>query len=273
MRNPSLAFGLCTAVCLVSWLSPAYAELTFSAPPRESADKGSDEYQPIAAFLSKVIGQKVTYKHSDNWLTYQSEMQKDAYDIVFDGPHFVGWRMAKHGHTPLVKLPGNLSFVVVVRDNETRVQTVEELAGRTVCAHAPPNLATLTLQAQFSNPSRQPLVLETRGFKPAYDNVVSGKCVGTVMQKGLHAELDKDAKATRIIFTSKPVSNQAVSVSRRVTPDQRNKIVNGLMSAEGKAAAAALLARYKKDSFEIANSEEYDGLGVLLKDVWGFALQ
>lgn len=123
---------------------------------------------PVAAFLTKVTGQRVTYQHSDNWLSYQSEMQKDAYDLIFDGPHFVGWRMAKHQHTPLVKLPGNLSFAVIVRAKETRIENIESLAGHTVCAHAPPNLATLSLLAQFTNPSRQPLVIEVKGFKAAY---------------------------------------------------------------------------------------------------------
>jgi len=34
---------------------------------------------------------------------------------VFDGPHFVSWRMTKLQHVPLVKFPGNLEFVVAVR--------------------------------------------------------------------------------------------------------------------------------------------------------------
>ncbi|HEX9628236.1 MAG TPA: PhnD/SsuA/transferrin family substrate-binding protein [Acidiferrobacterales bacterium] len=261
--------GVASLMCLTSVATAA--ELIFTAPPRESAGQGADDYQPIAELLSKATGQRVTYRHSDNWLTYQSGMQKDAYDLVFDGPHFIGWRMAVHSHMPLVKLPGNLAFVVVVRAGETRFQSVENLAGHTLCAHAPPNLATLTTLAQFPNPSRQPLVIEVKGFKPAYESLLAGKCVATVLPVAIHGQLDKDKTMTRVLSKSKPVPNQALTVSKRVPTEMRAKIVNALLSPEGTAASAGLLARFNKDKFEPANPSDYEGLGVLLKDVWGFA--
>jgi len=41
----------------------------FTAPPRESAAKAKEVYQPIAGFLSQVAGQKVVFRYADNWLT------------------------------------------------------------------------------------------------------------------------------------------------------------------------------------------------------------
>ncbi len=117
-RYPVALFLLFLAIFSAS----AAADLVFSAPPRESQAGGADSYAPLAQYLSKVTGQKVDYKYSDNWLSYQKEMQKGTYDLVFDGPHFVGWRMAKLGHVPLVKFPGNLSFVVIVKQADTRTR-------------------------------------------------------------------------------------------------------------------------------------------------------
>ena len=80
-------------------------EFVFSSPPRGSAAEETAYFQPIAEYLTRVTGKKFVYKYSDNWLSYQSEMQKDLYDIVFDKPHFVSWRSTKLRHVPMVKLP------------------------------------------------------------------------------------------------------------------------------------------------------------------------
>ena len=246
------------------------ADLIFSAPPRETQSGGADSYAPLAEYLSKVTGQKVDYRYSDNWLSYQKEMQKGTYDLVFDGPHFVGWRMAKLGHMPLVKFPGNLSFVVIVKQADTRFNSIQQLAGRTICAHAPPNLATLTVLYEFKNPARQSLIIDTQGFPAAYKGVVSGKCVAAILQTKLAAELDKAAHATRVVYQSDPLPNQALSAGPRVSPEMQKKIVNSLLSDEGKVAASALFERFKMKEFVPASSKEYLGLGVLLQDVRGF---
>ena len=61
--------------------------LVFSAPPRGSYAEEAAIYEPIVQLLSKVIGRKVDYKYSDNWLSYSKEMTEGGYDIVFDGSH------------------------------------------------------------------------------------------------------------------------------------------------------------------------------------------
>ncbi len=250
--------------------TPAAAELILAAPPRETGAKGEESYDNIANFLTKVIGEKVVYSNPTNWLTYQSSMRKGAYDIVFDGPAFVAWRMLKLQHVPLVKLPGQLSFVVVVKKDDTRTQSLADLAGRTVCGLAPPNLATLTMQYEFSNPSRQPLIVATNSFKDSYDGVVSGKCMAAVIHAKVYAGLEGQSHATRVIFTSKPFSNQAITVGPKISPEMRAKITQALLSPAGTAATLSVLERFKAAQWLPAKPEEYQGLQVLLKDVWGF---
>lgn len=250
--------------------TPAAAELVLAAPPRESETKGAESYDAIASYLSTVIGEKVTYSNPTNWLTYQSSMRKGAYDIVFDGPAFVAWRMAKLQHVPIVKLPGQLSFVVVVKKNDAHIKTLNDLAGHTVCGLAPPNLATLTLQYEFSNPSRQPLILGSNSFKDSYEGVVSGKCVAAVIHAKIYAGLEGQSQATRVIFTSKAFSNQAITVGPKISPEMRVKVTQALLSPAGKAASLSVLERFKAAEWLPAKPEEYEGLQVLLRDVWGF---
>lgn len=262
--------ALLAALSIVS-AAPVHADLVLTGAPRETGGQGDDLYLPLADYLSKLTGQKVVYRAPDNWLTYQSEMQKDRYDIMFDGPHFVSWRINHTRHQPLVKLPGNLSFVVIVRKEQTGVETLKDLAGRTLCVFAPPNFGTLTVLNGFDNPSRQPKLVEVKGITTAYDNVLAGKCVAGIMTAKVYEGLEQANGKTRVVHHSKPAPNQAISASSRVGPELRQKIINGLLNTpEGKQASSALRAQFKGQDFVATSTDEYQGLDEVLKDVWGF---
>lgn len=253
--------------------APAAADLVFTAPPRESAAKAKEVYQPIADFFAKVTDQKVDFRYADNWLSYQSDMRKGIYDIVFDGPHFISWRMAKQDHSPLVRLPGNLVFVMIARKDNDAAKELKDVIGRKLCGFPPPNLATLTVLYEFNNPVRQPLLVEVKGFQAAYKNVVEGKCVAGIIQVKLWEEFDKEKGATKVLFKSKPVPNQGFSAGGpRVPPELRAKMAEALMSEEGKAATKLLRDEFKGQDFVPAKKEEYENQAVVLRDVWGFEL-
>ena len=262
------AFFVFSLLCLV----PARAELIFSSAARDTKEKEEEIYKPLTDFLTKAIGEKVTFQHGDNLLVYQSEMRKGTYDIVFDGPHFVSWRMAKLNHVPLVKFPGKLVFVLAVKKDQDKIDELKDMGGRTICAFPPPNLATLTVLDQFDNPARQPRIQESTSFPDAYKSMVAGKCVGAILQKKLFEDLDKEKHAAKVLFASKPLPNQAFSVGPRVKPEVRVKLVDALLSPEGLAASSKMREVFKAPKLEAASAEEYQGLGRLLRDVWGFEL-
>jgi len=261
------------AAALLAPVGAAYAaDLIFAAPPRESAEKGETIYRPIAEELSRALGRKVVYKHPGNWLTYQFDMQKDKYDIVFDGPHFVSWRMAAHQHEPLVKLPGQLNFYVVVRDDSS-ITDINQLSGRMVCGLAPPNLATLTVQAQFPNMSRQPLIREVKSFKQGYQTMRAGVCQAVVLPKRWYKELAEGQAGLRTIFESKGVANQAFTASKRLSDSDKLKISQVLLAPESKPKFNKFMDVFAKGKdLQKASVVEYTGHASLLKDVWGFGL-
>lgn len=261
---------LCALLASALTAPTAAAELILSSAPRDSREKEEQTFRPIAELLSKATGEKVTFKWGDNFLIYQSEMRKGNYDITIDGPHLVAWRMAKLGHTPLVKFPGTLEFVLIVKKDQDKVQSLKDLAGRTVCALPPPNLATLTVTSEFDNPSRQPHLIGVQAFADTYNGVVSGQCVGGILQAKLYFNLDKDAKAAKVVFDTKPLPNQAFTVSPRITPEMRDKIQQALLSPEGAAASQKLLDAFKMPKLVAASPDEYRGLERLVRNEFGF---
>ena len=117
--------GAAIIVAAALVVQTARADLVLSAPPRETPEAGLKLYGPLAEFLSKAIGEKVEYRHPDNWGIYQGLMTKGEYDLVFDGPHFVSWRIQRLKHEPLAALSGKLGFVVVAQQDDSQVRAAQ----------------------------------------------------------------------------------------------------------------------------------------------------
>jgi ABC-type phosphate/phosphonate transport system substrate-binding protein len=245
--------------------------LVLSAPPRDTPEDGARRFGPVADYLGKVLGRKVVYQHPGGWGVYQGAMQRGVYDIVFDGPHFNGWRLEKLGHHVLVKLPGEFPQAVVVRADEARITQMRQLAGRTVCAHAPPNLGTLVMLNEFDNPARQPVIRVTDGYNHIYQALLDGKCTAAVLPVGHVKKSDKDGARTRIVFQGKPMPNQAFSAGPRLSAEEREKIAEALLAPEAEAALARFREAYSLGKQLVrARDEEYMNLGQVLKDQWGY---
>lgn len=246
------------------------SEYIFSSPPRGNAAVETTYFQPVADYLTKVTGKKFVYKYSDNWLAYQSNMQKDVYDLVFDGPHFVSWRISHRGHEPLVKIPGDFIFVFLARKDNNTIHSLSDLAGRSVCGHAPPNQGTLHLYNMFTNPARQPILVDVQGWRNIYKQMIAGKCMGSVVPLKIYKEMDPEGKDTQVLYTTKAAPGQAFTASKRIPADIRAKITEALMSVEGQAATAKLREQYPSKPYIRATRQEYTGEDVLLKDSFGF---
>ena len=174
------------------------------------------------------------------------------------------------GHTPLLKLPQPLVWVVITKQG-SRYTSVKELAGRGICAHASPNFGTLTLLSLFDNPARQPHMVEIKGWDNAYKGVAEGKCEAAVLPLANYKKFDQEQKVAKIIYQHQPYPNQAFTAGQRVSSVMRDKIVQALMSEEGKIATKGLRDTYAKgEDLVAANKEEYANVALVLKNYWGF---
>jgi ABC-type phosphate/phosphonate transport system substrate-binding protein len=240
----------------------ANADLILTSPPRESPADGLKQYGPLAEELTQLLGVKVTYQHPKGWLYYQRDMRTDRYDIIFDGPHFISWRMHQFDHIPVVKLPGNLAFVVITKKENKDVEKLDDLINTPICTIAPPNLSTLTVLARFDNPVRQPRLVTVKGGVPGvYKAFRAGKCKAAVLRDAFYNKKvpEEDRADIKVVFQSQPVSNQGISVSKRVTPEQRAIIAKALTEPDNKALEPTL-KRFggKAEKMMPATADDYD---------------
>lgn len=245
------------------YYNTASAELIFTAPPRETAQAGQKLYGPLAAYLSSLWGQKVTYKHPQDWLQYQRDMRDDKYDIDFDAAHFISWRMHHLNATPLLRLPGHTYFVIVAHSNDNTINKTSDLIGKPICGIPPPNLGTLTIFSQFPNPARQPIIYRIKGgFIKSFKAFMAGHCDAVVLRSNIYNNklTDADRKAMKIIFKSTPLPKQGITVSQRITPGQQRQMLKALTETPaGIAATRPILRRFAGNAKAMipATKQEY----------------
>ena len=237
----------------------------FTAPPRETSEKGYMVYKPIADFLTQATGEQFVYRQQDNWDDYVRDMRAEKYDLVFDGPHFVDWRVHNIKHRTIIKIPHLLQWRVIARKGDTSVNKVEDLVGMKVCAPGIPNFGTLNLLSHFKEESKQPVHVEVKGWSQVYEGVKNGDCVAGVLPKKNHEIYDKETAYTRSIHNHLPYPNQAFTASSRIPDDLREKIRTALLSEEGQKALENLRKNYTGGTKMVtADDEEYDSIHSLL---------
>jgi ABC-type phosphate/phosphonate transport system substrate-binding protein len=260
-----------TLLCLLIGLliqTTAFADIVLTAPPRESAEAGAKLYEPLAKSLSQLLGEKVVYQHPGDWHNYQRQLQNDQYDIVFDGPHFAAWRMTSLKATPLVRLPGNLRFVLVTGSADNKVTRVNDLIGKKVCTLPSPNLGALTLYSMYPNPVIQPDFVPVKGgFKQVTKKLLAGECRGAIMRSSFYYKKlpTKTRDKFKVLQESRPIINQGITVSHRVNWTARKKMLQALTTQSGNNAIRPILDRFahKANAFVPARQAEYVGKNLL----------
>lgn len=245
--------------------------LILGAPPRDSEPEGHRIFDPIANYLTQVLGRRVIYKHPATWGGYQADMQANVYDIVFDGPHFNSWRIKNRNHNVLVKLPGEFVYTAVVRAENTKITQLKQLAGHKICAHAPPNLGTLIMYNEFDNPARQPAVIVRDGYEAIYTTLLTGGCEAAMLPLSYLNQYERKQGRTRVIFRTGVMPQQAFSAGPRVSPTEQAKISAALLSPSAETPMMGFRETYGAGrNLVAAQNIEYEKLAIFLRNEFGF---
>ncbi len=276
MKNINKNFTFISLLLAFSHSQLLYAagdELIFATAPTHSANETKKIYTPIVEYLSNQTGKKITLSIPQSFGQYSARMQRGDYDIIFDGPHLVDWRIKHLQHRPIVRLPGRIQVVVAVKES-SKLTTLKDLEyGIKACAFFPPSLLTMTFLSHYSNPARQPGIVRVRGFKNIIKCVKKGKGDVAVLRKKLWGKAKKTGTSKGLkIMASFPETfpERTFTVGAKVSPDLAATLAELLLNNDGQKVTTGLLKRFKKKNLIKANSKEYDGLANLVSTVWGF---
>ena len=253
--------------CFLAFFSASVqAEYVFTAPPRESLEKGIKVYKPISDFLTRVTGERFTYFHPETWTEYSNKMHAENFDLVFDGPHFVDWRVNNIGHNVMLKLPKIGRWSLIKRNDDNSITTMNDMVGKKACAPGSPNFGMLNMMSHFPDPQKQPIHVKVKGWNNVFNGVKSGKCDIGVLPHTNHNIFDKNREFTKSIHKHLPYPNQGFTHGPRISYTLAEKIKAALLTDEGQEALFNLRKRYTGGKKLVsAENEEYDGVRIVLK--------
>lgn len=241
----SILFLFLTIFCMSAGAKTRPLAYTLIAPPRQGQAAANATFGPIASYLTQATHEPFVFHYTSNWLTYLQEVKTNKAAMYFDGPSFIGWRIAHWHDYAGVTLAGSLDFVVVTKARGPSPAQIKDLVGRGICAFSPPNLGTLTLDSLFPNPERQPYTVVIHTFAEGIRDIVAGKCVAAIEPLSIYKRMTTLFPGQiRIFYRVPPLPNQAFSINASVPPALRRKIVAALLSPKGLAATKTNPARH-----------------------------
>ena len=71
IKFPHLFTPLVFLLAILGQSTVLAGPLILTAPPRETPEKGVEIFQPIAKYLSNVLGEPVEYRYQTGWIKYR----------------------------------------------------------------------------------------------------------------------------------------------------------------------------------------------------------
>lgn len=248
--------------------STSASPLILGAPPR-SATKDPEAFGAMARYLSSILRRDVVFEPASVFTNYQSNIQSGRYDFVVDGAHLTGWRIKNRGYDALVKVSGEMRFVVIV-PADSRITSLAGLRGRAVCTMNPPHLGFLVLQSLFT-PTQQPGIRPFNALADVFKGVSEKKCAGGIVRDVMVKKLDPNGKKVRVVHHYQPIPNETLSAGQRVTPSEKTKVVDAFLTITLDKALTPYHAAYMEGGrFERATNADYLRFVNLLEGQVGF---
>ena len=237
-RQPRWLFAV--LIALVPTL--ARADLTLLVQPSSNEEHIRASFSPLAAYLSKVTGQRIKLETPPNYFTFwQWLTEKKIPDIVIESASFVDLDLDR-GYRFLARSTQASGLALIVRAN-SKAKTAADLTGQPIACADFPSTESVALAAIFDNPIRAPRIVDTREPMDRIDRLVHHEVAAAVVPVTAVIHNGKLDPRVRALLVTPPTPGKAIlaapTIPQSVVEQLRVALVNGFSTPEG---AHAILA-------------------------------
>lgn len=222
-------------------------------------------YTPLMKYLEQKTGHKYQLVTAPNFLSYWQEMKKGKYQITLDAAHLADYRSQKMGYKVIAKVLDVVSFTLVTGEDVFAFEP-SELVGKRIASLASPSRGALTLDTFFTNPIRQPILIEVTNAQDAVQKVLDKKADGAIIPTPLVGGFPQ----LNVVATQEQWPHMAISTSGDISTDVTASIQTALIDAANNPEGQKMLETINFPGFEKADADIYKGYSDILKGFWGF---
>lgn len=229
-----------------------------------------EAFKALADFIGNVSGKPCVIRTQPNFMAYWETMRKgNEYDFILDAAHFTDYRAKKLGYTILAKIPDNVSYSLVVRDDRPIIDPMELIA-RPVASLGIPSIGAARLNAMFPNPARQPITVEVESAEAGVDMVLEGRVAAAILPTPIVSQRMQTGGRLLVVTTTEPIPHIALSAAPSIDADVRERVRQALLGAEKTPAGKAMLGKIGFERFVPATPALYHDQSRVLQEYWGF---
>lgn len=254
-------------LCGCLYHAASAAEYIFRIEPANAADRTSEIYAPLMAYLKKATGADFKLDPVKNYHNYWRDVTAGTKtDFAFDEAHLADYRI-EHAHfEPLVHAAEPTSYTLV-SNIDIGNKGVNGLVGHKIVTMSAPSLGYALLLQFYPNPVLQPDIVSTAtSWRDATDRVFNGEGDAAMIPTSLKDTFPNLPP----VKTSREFPGQCLTASPDVPADIREKVKDALLKLDPDSDAAKLLFELGVTKFVPATAAEYAGAEQALKNFIGY---
>ncbi len=251
--------------CFASDIEKADVErvYTIGIVPQFDIRRLHDIWTPILNELQARTGYRFMIRGSATIPTFEQELISGTFDFAYINPFHALIANRSVGYIPLLKDVGRQLHGIIVVAKDSPIESVTELAGKTIAYPAPNALgATLLVKAELQDKygisTSQRYVLT---HSSVYLNVALGEVVaGGGVQKTLDRQSPAIREAVKVLYKTRGVAAHPIASHPRVPESVRQDVIDALLAIGKTEAGKALLARIPMKQIDTASLTDYKSI-------------
>ncbi len=243
------------------------AEYKLLVEPSYNVQRATEVYQPLADYLSKATGHKITLVTSRNYHFFWRDVRQNApIDFMFSEAHFTDFRAKRFQFEPIARTVENTSYTLLGSDQLTNT-TLNGLIGKGIVTMPSPSMGFAMLLQFFPDPVRQPNMMSTaQSWQDGVEIVFAGEADAAIVPTWLQSQYPNLIP----IATSAEFPGAAVSAAPTVPPEAKQAVKDALLKLHEAEGAYEVLSELGVSQFVEASAADYDGDEKVLEGFFGY---
>jgi phosphonate transport system substrate-binding protein len=245
-------------------------ELKFGLLPRLAEKEMIDGFTPLAKYLEKELGVKVTLVVPKDFDTWTKEAKAGAYDIAYTNPYLyvVVKKDVKDAEVIAIASEpeiGTKLYGTIIVKKDSPIKTIADLKGKTVAATDPGSAGAylvqmLMLQKAGLKKDDVKVIFEKRRDQVA-EAVLAGKAVAGFVRDDDVEKLKVGPDHFRRLGKSDPIPNWPIFIAKKMDPAMASKIKTAILKLKpGDLQSIKILAPARTDGFVPASDKDFAGM-------------
>lgn len=252
---------------LASVQSVHAAEYKLLVEPSYNVQRATEVYQPLADYLTKTTGHKITLVTSRNYHFFWRDVRQNApVDFMFAEAHFTDFRAKRFQFEPIARTVENTSYTLLGSDQLTNT-TLNGLIGKNIVTMPSPSMGFAMLLQFFPDPVRQPNMMSTaQSWQDGVEIVFAGEADVAIVPTWLQNQYPNLIP----IATSAEFPGAAVSAAPTVPAEVKQAVKDALLKLHEAEGAYEVLSELGVSQFVEASAADYDGDEKVLEGFFGY---